>query len=282
MAMEYASTLSPVAVVYDCMDELSAFKFAPEGLKENERRLFTLADVVFTGGNTLFKAKQNFHHNIHAFPSSIDKAHFEQARKISIDPSDQLPIPHPRLGFYGVLDERLDLELLKSISDAHPDWHLILVGPVVKIDINSLPRAGNIHYLGPKNYSELPQYLAGWDVAMMPFAINESTRYISPTKTPEYLAGGKPVVSTAIADVINDYGSHGLVSIAYTHEEFIDAVERLLGQLDKPEWLRRVDQHLFHHSWDATWMRMAGLIKNSVDAKRNFHDNYLTTCSITL
>jgi glycosyltransferase involved in cell wall biosynthesis len=282
MAIEYTSTLSPITIVYDCMDELSAFKFAPEGLVQNEKRLFTFADVVFTGGNTLFRAKQSYHKNIHAFPSSIDKNHFAQARSVSIEPADQLTIAHPRLGFYGVLDERLDIDLIRKISEVRPEWQLVLIGPVVKIDPQCLPQAANIHYLGPKTYDELPQYLAGWDVAIMPFALNESTRYISPTKTPEYLAGGKPVVSTAIADVVNDYGNPGLVKIANTPSEFISAVESLLEEPDDPAWLRRVDQHLFNNSWDATWLRMADLIKNSVDAKRNLHDNYLTSCSITL
>jgi glycosyltransferase involved in cell wall biosynthesis len=282
MAIEYTAALSPITTIYDCMDELSAFKFAPDGLRENESRLFTMADVVFTGGHSLYAAKKQAHNNIHAFPSSIDKAHFMQARTTRSDPADQLGIGKPRLGFYGVLDERLDIDLISAISASRPDWHFILIGPTVKIDPQSLPRRSNIHYLGPKKYEELPQYLAGWDIAFMPFALNDSTRFISPTKTPEYLAGGKPVISTAIADVVNDYANHGLVKIINTPSEFISAAEEIFNNPPDQLWLRQVDTHLFNASWDATWLRMAELIKNSVNAKRMFYDKYLNTCSITL
>jgi UDP-galactopyranose mutase len=268
MPVEWTRHLKPLAVVYDCMDELSAFKFAPPALREREAELFRRADLVFTGGQSLYEAKRDKHPNIYAFPSSIDLAHFAQAREAIADPADQASIPHPRLGFFGVVDERLDLELLDGLARARPDWHFVIVGPVVKIDPSALPRQANVHYLGGKSYKELPAYVAGWDVATLLFARNEHTRFISPTKTPEYLAAGKPVVSTSIRDVVRPYGEEGLVEIADTVEEFVAAAERCLRKRDERDgWLERVDAFLATNSWDQTWARMAGLI-GGVAARR--------------
>ncbi|MBC7423143.1 MAG: UDP-galactopyranose mutase [Ferruginibacter sp.] len=267
MALSFSDHLTAQAVVYDCMDELSGFKFAHAKLKENEARLFKMADIVFTGGHHLYSAKKHLHHNIHPFPSSIDKEHFLQARAPMAEPYDQLPIPHPRIGFYGVVDERFNLQLLQEVAKAKPDWQLIVLGPVVKIDPASLPKEKNIHYLGGKNYKELPQYLSGWDIAMMPFAINESTTYISPTKTPEYLAGGKPVISTSIRDVVAPYGEQNLVHIADTPQQFIAAGEKILGDQNTNEWLRNTDAFLSDISWDKTWDKMNMLITQAIDKK---------------
>lgn len=266
MALSFTSHLKPVCVVYDCMDELSAFKGASPELRQLEVQLFEKADLVFTGGHSLYEAKRQHHPQMYAFPSSIDVKHFAQARELTIDPSDQAPIPHPRLGFYGVIDERMDLELLDGIAQARPDWHLVIVGPVVKIDPESLPKHPNIHYLGGKSYQELPQYLAGWDVALLPFARNESTRFISPTKTPEYLAAGKPVVSTSIRDVVRPYGEQGLVHIADTVPEFVAAIEPAMQLQQDMNWLQQVDEFLSHTSWDQTW---ADMMKSVVAAMAN-------------
>jgi UDP-galactopyranose mutase len=259
------------AVVYDCMDELSNFRFAPERLKLLERDLFGLADVVFTGGYSLYEAKRSWHANIHPFPSSVDRAHFAQARALNVDePEDQAGLPHPRLGFYGVIDERMDLELLADLADAHPEWSIVMVGPVVKVDPKDLPHRPNLHYPGGKGYADLPRYLAGWDVALMPFAINESTRFISPTKTPEYLAGGKPVVSTAIVDVIRHYGDLAAVRVADDHKAFIAECETALKLSETGKdsagqpWLEAVDRTLADLSWDTTYARMATLVDQAV------------------
>ncbi len=265
MALAFTEHLQPLAIVYDCMDELSAFKGASPTLKNNEAQLFRRADLVFTGGQSLYEAKRDCHPNIYAFPSSVDVAHFAQARNVSQEPTDQAKIPHPRLGFYGVIDERMDLELLAGIAAARPDWHLVIIGPVVKIDSAMLPQGENIHYLGSKDYQELPAYLAGWDVAMLPFARNESTRFISPTKTPEYLAAGKPVVSTSIRDVVRPYGQENLVEIADNVSEFVAAVEKLLQEdLTASGWRSRVDAFLEQISWDRSWAAMMQLIESSL------------------
>jgi glycosyltransferase involved in cell wall biosynthesis len=267
MAMPWTQHLRPLATVYDCMDELSAFKNAPRSLKENEAALFERADLVFTGGHSLYEAKRNQHRNVYAFPSSIDAPHFAQARAAAAEPEDQRDIPRPRLGFFGVIDERMDIELLDAVAEARPDWQLVMVGPVVKIDPAELPRRENIHYLGGKSYAELPAYLSGWDVALMPFARNESTRFISPTKTPEYLAAGRPVVSTSIRDVVRPYGEQGLVHIADTPAEFVEAVEKALAE-DAAARMKKVDAFLGQNSWDQTWGRMNELVEDVVAASR--------------
>jgi len=270
MALGFTRHLRPLATVYDCMDELSAFKGAPPALRAREAELFRRADLVFTGGYSLYEAKRDKHPAVYAFPSSIDRAHFAQARGQVTEPQDQASIPRPHLGFFGVLDERLDAELLDSVAAARPDWQFVMIGPVVKIDPASLPRRANIHYLGGKRYEELPAYLSGWDVALMPFAMNESTRFISPTKTPEYLAAGRPVVSTPVRDVVRPYGKQELVEIAATPDEFVAAVGKLLnmGKRERREWLARVDAFLAPNSWDETWARMIRLIDDAASSRQ--------------
>jgi UDP-galactopyranose mutase len=264
MALPFTSHLSPELVVYDCMDELSAFKFAPPELAILEKTLFAKADVVFTGGHSIFENKKNAHHNIYPFPSSIDKSHFGKARKIRKDPEDQKHIERPRFGFFGVIDERFDIDMIAEVARKKPEWQFILLGPVVKIDPASLPKYDNIHYLGGKKYEELPNYLAGWDIAMIPFAINESTRFISPTKTPEYLAAGKPVISTAIRDVVSPYGNNKLVHIVENSKEFIAAAETELAVKRRTAWVKKVDQFLEGNSWDRTWSQMVRHIEAAV------------------
>jgi UDP-galactopyranose mutase len=269
MALSFTSHFKPIAAIYDCMDELSAFKGAHTRIQDFERELFQRVDLVFAGGQTLYEAKRQQHPAVYVFPSSIDVAHFSKARTLIDDYEDQANIPHPRLGFFGVIDERFDVELLDNIAKARPDWHFVMIGPVVKIHPDSLPRRPNIHYLGAKKYDELPGYLAGWDVALLLFARNESTRFISPTKTPEYLAAGKPVISTSIRDVVRPYGELGLVQIADTPVKFLQAAEKALsGTAAEDGWLARVDDFLRRMSWDKTWEEMNALISKTVTAKQ--------------
>lgn len=267
MALASSDHLQPVMTIYDCMDELSAFKFAPPSLQQLEKQLLQQADLVFTGGVSLYEHKKDHHHNIHAFPSSIDKDHFGQARTIAEEPADQRNIPHPRIGFYGVVDERFDIELLDNAAGRRPDWHFVILGPVVKIDPATLPKHSNIHYLGSKSYKELPAYLSGWDIAMIPFARNESTRFISPTKTPEYLAAGRPVISTSIKDVVDPYQKNNLVSIADDAHVFIEAAENILANQQKEQWLQEVDGFLANNSWDNTWSSMVQLMNSTMENK---------------
>lgn len=262
MMLPFSRSLAASCTVYDCMDELANFDFAPEGLAELERELLAAADLVFTGGYSLYEAKRALHPSIHPFPSSVDRGHFAQARGGLADPADQRALPRPRLGYYGVIDERMDLDLIAGIADARPDWAVVMVGPVVKIDPARLPQRPNIAYLGGKPYDELPAYASGWDVALMPFAINASTRFISPTKTPEYLAAGLPVVSTPITDVVRHYGDMEAVRIAATPDAFVAACEEALAMRGDGEsgWLAEADLALADMSWDNVAERMRALI----------------------
>jgi UDP-galactopyranose mutase len=260
MALAFAGHLRPDVTVYDCMDELSAFRGAPPAMLDMERRLLDRADLVFTGGRSLYEAKRNRHPRVSCFPSSIDTAHFARARGEMAEPASMAGIARPRMGFFGVIDERMDLDLVAALAALRPELQLVMLGPVVKIDPASLPQAPNLHWLGGRRYEELPAYLAHWDLGFMPFALNESTRFISPTKTPEFLAAGLPVVSTPVVDVVRDYGGAGLVEVVSSAAEMADQADRLLRQ-PRAEWLARVDAQLATNSWDLTWTRMAALIR---------------------
>lgn len=268
MALQFSEKFKPRLIIYDCMDELSAFKFAPVTITALEQKLMSKADLVFTGGHSLYEAKKAQHHHIFPFPSSIDKAHFSKARKQNSEPSDQTPIKGQKIGFFGVIDERFDLELIKGIAEKRPDWQLVLIGPVLKIEESTLPKHKNIHYLGQKTYQELPDYLSGWDVALIPFLLNEATRYISPTKTPEYLAAGIPVVSSPIMDVVKPYGIKKLVAIAEGTDQFIAAIDSELNRVQRKSWLRNVDLFLAELSWDDTHQRMRKHIYQSLNTNQ--------------
>lgn len=256
MALRFTAHLRPTLCVYDCMDELSAFKNPPAGLAECEAQLFRSADLVFTGGESLYQAKRNHHPSVHAFSSSIDASHFGRARGPVKDPADQSPVLHPRIGFFGVIDERMDLDLVAETAARMPDCRFVMLGPVVKIDPAGLPQASNLHWLGAKTYQDLPAYLANWSAGWMPFALNESTKFISPTKTPEFLSAGLPVVSTAIADVVRPYGAMDLVGIADS-AGMPEKLRSAIALKGDPTWLARVDAFLGGKSWDITWNAMS-------------------------
>jgi glycosyltransferase involved in cell wall biosynthesis len=257
----------PQCVVYDCMDELANFRFAPPELRKREAQLFAWADVVFTGGHSLYEAKSKQHDNVHPFPSSVDVDHFAKATLRPCQPKDLEDLPHPRVGFVGVIDERMDIELLGQIARARPQWHFVMIGPIVKISEEELPQGNNLHYLGQKAYKELPNYLAHIDVAMMPFAINESTQFISPTKTPEYLAAGKSVISTPIRDVVRPYGEKDLVVIADDCVSFVAGLEQLLFE-DQTQRRSRADAFVNRLSWDQTWQEMERQLAKATVSKQ--------------
>lgn len=259
MALDFSRHLNPGLSVYDCMDELSQFRGAPADIRDRERQLIASVGLMFTGGASLYEAKRALHPHVHAFPSSIDAAHFGKARRPCRTPPDQAAIPGKRIGFFGVIDERFNAELLGDLAGLRPDWRFVMVGPTAKIDRASLPNGANIHWLGQKSYAELPDYLAGWDVGIMPFALNEATRFISPTKTPEFLAAGLPVVSTAVPDVVRNYGSRRLVEIGRDAADFAAKIEAKMVE-PRAEWLRRVDAFLETTSWDRTWSGMEQLM----------------------
>lgn len=270
MALPLLDGLAPRAVVYDCMDELAAFKGAPRQMRQREAELLQRADLVLTGGPSIYEAKRGQHRNVHCLPSSVDAAHYAPSR-VTAQCEEYLAAEHlqghilaPRIGYFGVIDERLDLALLDAVAAARPDWHLVMVGPVVKIDPAALPQRDNIHWLGQQNYSRLPALVAGWDVCMLPFALNEHTRYISPTKTLEYLAAEKPVVSTPVHDVVGLYGE--VVTIADGAAEFVAACERELHETPerRAERLARSATMVARHSWDEAARSVLRLMDEAV------------------
>ncbi|HEX8385966.1 MAG TPA: glycosyltransferase family 1 protein [Rubricoccaceae bacterium] len=267
LALPLLDAFEARVVVYDCMDELSAFDHAPAELLDREQQLLDRADLVFTGGPSLYRAKKDRHPAAHQFTSSVDAAHFGQAKAGGglQEPVDQRDIPHPRLGFFGVIDERLDRDLLGALAASHPEWQVVLAGPVVKIDPASLPQAPNLHYLGPKQYAELPAYLAGWDVCLLPFARNRSTEFISPTKTLEYMAAERPIVSTPITDVAEPYGE--IVYLGSTADEFVAACEAALAESDAERASRvaAMQAVLAETSWDRTAEAMGALISRAAE-----------------
>jgi UDP-galactopyranose mutase len=257
MLLPAISRLSPDLVVYDAMDELSLFKGAPPELLPRERRLLEEADVVFTGGVSLGRAKARLHDNVHAFPSGVEVEHYRQALLPETRvPEDLADLARPRVGYFGVVDERLDLGLLDGIAAARPDLQIVLIGPVVKIDAADLPRRPNLHYLGQKEYRDLPAYVKGFDVCMMPFALNDATRFISPTKTLEYMAAHKPIVSTPVADVVGQYGD--AVRIVGDVNAFSTAIDTALAETpdEREARVARERRLLARSTWDAIVARM--------------------------
>jgi UDP-galactopyranose mutase len=273
MALPLLESLAPRAVIYDCMDELSAFSGAPPQMRQREAALLERTDLVLTGGPSLYEAKRHRHANVHCVPSSVDAAHYAPGGTAANGPeaveAQRLldPVPAPRLGYFGVIDERLDLGLVAALADARADWHVVMAGPVVKIDPATLPQRPNIHWLGQQPYARLPALTAGWDVCLLPFALNEHTRFISPTKTLEYLAARKPVVGTPIKDVVDLYGT--AVEVADGHGAFIDACDRVLGDdaAQRADRLARGDALVARYSWDATAARVMQLVDETVCRK---------------
>jgi len=267
MAVGLAKSLRPRAIAYDCMDELSAFLNAPAELIEKEQELLGIADIVMTGGPSLYRAKREKHANVHCFPSSVDVAHFEQALRAQ-EPDDQRRLPAPRLGYFGVIDERMDLEVIDAVAAAHPEWQVVMVGPVVKIDPADLPRRPNLHFLGSREYAALPAYATGWDVSLIPFAISEATRFLSPTKTLEYMAAGRPIVSTPITDVVEPYGD--IVYVGDGPAQFVAACEAVFAAAPAELKRRRAlaQSVLRKTSWDETVRRMDENLRYLADSGR--------------
>ncbi len=267
MALEFARDIRAAVTVYDNMDELSLFHGADSRMLLLETELMARADVVFTGGHSLYEAKRHKHRNIHPVPSSVDTAHFQRRAVRAPEPAELKPIANTRVGFFGVIDERMDMALLDSVADLRPDLQFVMVGPTVKIDAGTRPDRANIHWLGGRDYADLPGMLHHWTCGFMPFALNDSTRFISPTKTPEFLAAGLPVVSTPIRDVVRPYGERGLVRIATTPAQFAEAIDLAIADAGAPAWRRAVAAQLAGTSWDRTWSFMLGRLAELADVE---------------
>lgn len=258
------------AVVYDCMDELAQFKGAPQDIAIREKNLLTKADIVYTGGRKLYESKSRHHNNVHFFGCGVDINHYAKARtKTTLVPEDARKINGPIAGYIGVIDERLDYGLLQALADAHPDLQIVMIGPVVKVDPATLPTNANIHWLGQRNYTDLPAYIKAFDVCLMPFALNEATEYINPTKTLEYMAAKKPIVSTAVTDVIRNFTP--IVSVAKTSQEFIAHVMHAV-QTENMAMLNAGVEKAQTMTWDSIVNQMKSLLEEAA-AKRAMPDN---------
>jgi UDP-galactopyranose mutase len=246
MMLDLAEAFAGAPLVYDCMDDLASFAFAPRGMRECEAALLSHADLVLCGGRTLYERRRNRAQNVRLYPSGVEYGHFAAARHLAPHPV-VAAVSRPRYGYLGVIDERIDMGLIEALAGSSPAPNVVLVGPVVKIDPAILPRRANVHFTGVMPYALLPSILAGLDVALMPFARNDSTRSISPTKTLEYLAAAVPVVSTRIPDVERDY--EGLVTFA-EGEGFVRACSEFAANPNR-ERLARGLERARTHGWDA-------------------------------
>jgi hypothetical protein len=254
MAYDLAAALKPGRLAYDVMDDLASFLDAPEGIRLRQRRLLADADVVFTGGRSLHASiSAHRKHRCYLFPSGVDTAHYASSMRL------RRPHSSPVAGYVGVLDERLDLGLIADLARLLPDWTIRMVGPVAKIPPHSLPQAPNLEYPGQVRYEQLPAVMAGFDVALMPFALNEATRSISPTKTPEYLAAGLPVVSTRVPDVVADYGD--VVALADDGGQFAAACRVALRETSADRQ-RRLAAISGRQEWDRIAADMDALIRS--------------------
>jgi len=250
------------AVVYDCMDELSKFRFAPTELVDRERHLVANADVVFTGGYKLWQAKSRHHGNVHFFGCGVDVDHFARARSEELAVAPELAkFGRKVMGYFGVIDERIDYDLLAKLAHENSDAELVMVGPVVKVDPNELPQGPNIHWLGQRQYAELPSYVKGFDVCLMPFALNEATEYINPTKTLEYMAAGKPIVSTAVSDVVHNFTP--VVTVAETDDDFVTATAAAIQNPDAAMIARGVEQARAN-TWESIVARMERIVREAL------------------
>jgi len=257
--------LGEIGVVYDCMDELANFRFAPTDIVEREQFLLSHADVVFTGGASLYDAKSRLHRNVHFFGCGVDVEHFSRARQADTPvPATIAGLPRPVLGYFGVIDERLDYDLIAGLADRFKDGSIVMAGPLAKVEKSELPTQANIHWLGQQPYEALPALVKGFDVCLMPFALNEATRYINPTKTLEYMAAGKQVVSTAVPDVVRNFGD--VVRIAESHEAFAAQVYKALKNPD-PERVARGIERANGATWDATVAAMRRHVLDAVNGR---------------
>ena len=266
-ATAFAGRMDEIAIVYDCMDELSQFKGAPAELVRRERELLAAADVVFAGGPKMAKSKRRLNPNCYSFGCGVDIKHFGKARRATTKvPREIAAMSGAVLGYIGVVDERIDYDLLAKLADYNRDWNLAIVGPWTKIDPADFPVRRNLHFLGNRDYGELPAYAKGFDICLMPFAKNAATEYINPTKALEYMATGRPIISTDIEDVVLQFSD--VVSIATQHDEFIAACEEGVARPDS----RRIQAGMKmarNNSWESIVAQLEKHVEDVLNLKRN-------------
>ncbi|MBI2513558.1 MAG: glycosyltransferase [Opitutae bacterium] len=246
------------AIVYDCMDELAQFAGAPPQLRDRERELLLKADVVFCGGRKMRDKRKPYNAHCYFYGTGVDSEHFGQARSesLAVDPA-VAALPGKVLGYFGVIDERIDYELLARLADALSRCSIALVGPTAKVDAAALPQRKNLHWLGRRDYADLPAITKGFSVCLMPFARNAATEFINPTKALEYMATGRPIVATAIDEVRTNFGN--VCRIARSVGEFIAFCS---DELERPSRLRvrRGLQLAAQNTWEAITAEMDALL----------------------
>jgi glycosyltransferase involved in cell wall biosynthesis len=253
-------------IVYDCMDELSQFRGAPNELLEREGRLLEMADVVFVGGPKLFRRKRLLNRNCHCYGCGVEFDHFSKARSpLTPIPPEMERLRGPILGFFGVVDERMDYDLIHQLASAHPEWNIVIVGPHMKVDPAGFPKDPNIFFLGARKYDDLPSYVKSFAVCLMPFALNESTEFINPTKALEYMATGRPIISTAIEDVVAQFGD--VVDIARSPAEFIASCEKAIAG-SEPARLQAAIDLARSNSWERIVAELERHLHEAIISKR--------------
>jgi glycosyltransferase involved in cell wall biosynthesis len=261
----FAGHLDESLIVYDCMDELSQFKGAPPTLLEREQELLEVADVVFCGGRKMRDRRLRVNPNSHFYGTGVDCRHFGAALTPGLAIAPEIAeLDGPVLGYFGVIDERIDYELLAALADADPHWHVVMVGPVTKVDPATFPQRPNLHWLGGRPYAELPALTKGFAVALMPFARNAATEYINPTKALEYMAAGRPVVSTALDEVKSNFGN--VARVARTPAEFIACCRREVAAPSRTRIARGL-RLAADNTWEAIVAKLEGHVAESLAAQ---------------
>jgi glycosyltransferase involved in cell wall biosynthesis len=265
-APAHMGKVNDIAIVYDCMDELSQFRFAPPEIITRERQLLANADVVFAGGRKMCESKSRYNRNCHFYGCGVDVKHFSRARLPETQIPEDVSFGEGQLvlGYFGVVDERLDYDLIAKLADANASWHIAMIGPTCKVDPAALPQRPNIHWLGRREYAQLPEYTKGFDVSLMPFALNEATEYINPTKALEYMATGRPIVSTAVPDVVSNFNT--VVKIARTPEEFVEMCSTECLEPDEAAVARGI-QMAADNQWDSIVQKLEGHIDDALKKK---------------
>ena len=258
----FAGQMNERAIVYDCMDQLSQFRYAPPELVKRERELLAVADVVFAGGPKIWEEKRKHNSNSFCYGCGVDLAHFALARESNCPmPADVCDLPRPIFGYIGVVDERLDYDLIGRVAEANPEGSVVMVGPWTKVDPATFPQARNIHWLGNRDYSLLPAYAKAFTVCLMPFALNEATEFINPTKALEYMATGRPIVSTAVPDVVRQFSN--VVSVASSPPEFVAACGRVARKPNRAAISRGLDLAR-NNSWESIVRKLEAHVEEAI------------------
>lgn len=258
-AFRYARDIDATTIIYECMEDYDNINNFSENLFQVEKELMENSDIIFVVSEALYQKKKFQHHNIHVFPNSADYFHFIQSRDFILDPYDQIHIPHPRIGFYGIIDQSIDLKLIDEIAQIREDLNFVFIGPLKDTKFSQLPTRKNIYYLEQKDYNLIPLYVAEWDCGLLPFCINEVTQYSSPHQTAELLMAGKPIVATHIPDISIRFGKKSLAKMASNAEDFSEKIDKAILESKEQKWKELIDNELKNETWDQVFKKMCDI-----------------------